>query len=137
MRIRMSFSVAPTLACAALSMLALVTSASGQTHDPATPLVVASKIALRGEANGIAVREMRIVRRNDILIVQADMSNVGRTDRTVFYRFKWLDSVGNQVGDGESWKQMAVLGLGQQTVKSVAPTGAAVDLRLEMNVESR
>ena len=42
-----------------------------------------------------------------------------------------------QVGDGESWKQMTVLGLGQQTVKSVAPTSAAVDLRLEMNVEPR
>ena len=83
------------------------------------------------------VREMRIVRKNDILVVQADMANMGRTDRTVFYRFKWLDNVGNQVGDGESWKQMTVLGLGQQTVKSVAPTSAAVDLRLEMNVEPR
>ncbi|MNY70523.1 hypothetical protein D3C86_2086760 [compost metagenome] len=80
---------------------------------------------------------MRIVRKNDILVVQADMANMGRTDRTVFYRFKWLDQVGNQVGDGESWKQMSVLGLGQQTVKSVAPTSAAVDLRLEMNVEPR
>jgi uncharacterized protein YcfL len=67
----------------------------------------------------------------------ADMANMGRTDRTVFYRFKWLDNVGNQVGDGESWKQMSVLGLGQQIVKSVAPTSAAVDLRLEMNVEPR
>lgn len=125
------------LAAAGLALLALAGGASAQQHDPATPLAVASKIALRGEANEIAVREMRIVRKNDILVVQADMANMGRTDRTVFYRFKWLDNVGNQVGDGESWKQMTVLGLGQQTVKSVAPTGAAVDLRLEMNVEPR
>lgn len=125
-------------AAAALVSAALATSsASAQLHDPATPPAVASKIALRGEANSVAVREMRIVRRNDILTVQADMANIGRSDRTVFYRFKWLDSVGNQVGDGESWKQLAVLGLGQQTVKSVAPTSAAVDLRLEMNVEPR
>ena len=100
-------------------------------------LAVAAKVALRGEANSIAVREMRIVRKNDILVVQADMANMGRSDCTVFYRFRWLDNVGNQVGDGESWKQMTVLGLGQQTVKSGAPTGAAVDLRLEMNVEPR
>ncbi|GAA4430426.1 YcfL family protein [Acidovorax lacteus] len=127
-----------SLAAAALvALLAAAGPAAAQTHDPATPPTVASKIALRGEANGIAVREMRIVRRNDILSVQADMANMGRTDRTVFYRFRWLDSVGNQVGDGEVWKQMTVLGLGQQTVKSVAPTGAAVDLRLEMNVEPR
>lgn len=111
--------------------------AMAQQHDPATPPAVAVKVALRGEANGIAVREMRLVRKNDILTVQADLSNSGRSDRTVYYRFRWLDSVGNQVGDGESWKQLGVLGLGMQTIKSVAPTNAAVDLRLEMNVESR
>ena len=130
-------AAAPALACAALALTLASNAAHAQMHDPATPLAVAGKIALRGEANSIAVREMRIVRKNDILTVQADMANMGRTDRTVFYRFRWLDNVGNQVGDGESWKQMSVLGLGQQTVKSVAPTSAAVDLRLEMNVEPR
>ena len=126
-----------TLAALCTALLALTGAAQAQLHDPATPMAVASKVALRGEANNIAVREMRLVRKNDILTVQADLANMGRSDRTVFYRFKWLDSVGNQVGDGESWKQMAVLGLGQQTGKSVAPTSAAVDLRLEMNVETR
>lgn len=126
-----------SIAAVGLALLAFSGGASAQQHDPATPPAVASKIALRGESNGIAVREMRIVRKNDILTVQADMANMGRSDRTVFYRFKWLDNVGNQVGDGESWKQLGVLGLGQQTVKSVAPTSAAIDLRLEMNVEPR
>ena len=124
-------------AAAGLALVALAGGVSAQQHDPATPLAVASKVALRGEANSIAVREMRIVRKNDILVAQAAMANMGRSDRTVFYRFKWLDNVGNQVGDGESWKQLSMLGLGQQTVKSVAPTAAAVDLRLEMNVEPR
>ena len=124
-------------AAAGLALVALAGGVSAQQHDPATPLAVASKVALRGEANSIAVREMRIVRKNDILVAQADMANMGRSDRTVFYRFKWLDNVGNQVGDGESYKQLSMLGLGQQTVKSVAPTAAAVDLRLEMNVEPR
>ena len=124
-------------AAAGLALVALAGGVNAQQHDPATPLAVASKVALRGEANSIAVREMRLVRKNDILVAQADMANMGRSDRTVFYRFKWLDNVGNQVGDGESWKQLSMLGLGQQTVKSVAPTAAAVDLRLEMNVEPR
>ena len=126
-----------TLAALCTAALALAGGAQAQQHDPATPLAVAAKVALRGEANNIAVREMRLVRKNDILIVQADLANMDRSDRTVFYRFRWLDNVGNQVGDGESWKQMKVLGLGQQTVKSVAPASAAVDLRLEMNVETR
>ena len=135
MRTRFVPAAIPAVLCAALMTLA--GNASAQLHDPATPLAVAAKVALRGEANSIAVREMRIVRKNDIMTVQADLANTGRSDRTVFYRFRWLDSVGNQVGDGESWKQLGVLGLGQQTVKSVAPTGAAIDLRLEMNVETR
>ena len=106
-------------------------------HDPGTPVAVAAKIALRGDANGIKVPEMRVVRRNDVLSVQADLANVGNTDRVVYYRFRWLDSVGNQVGDGESRKQLGVMGQGQQTVKSVAPQSAATDFRLEMNVEGR
>ncbi|AVO41098.1 YcfL family protein [Simplicispira suum] len=129
--------LARTLLAASAAFLALSGAVQAQMHDPATPIAVAGKVALRGEANNIAVREIRIVRKNDILVVQADMANMGRSDRTVFYRFRWLDNVGNQVGDGESWKQMAVLGLGQQTVKSVAPTSAAQDFRIEMNVETR
>ena len=106
-------------------------------HDPSTSPGVAAKVALRGDANGVRVPEIRAVRRNDILIVQTDLFNIGNTDRTVFYRYRWLDSIGNQVGDGESWKQMTLMGQGLQTVKSVAPSSAATDFRLEMNVELR
>ena len=117
-----------------LAALCLALAAQAQNQDPGTPAAVAAKVALRGESQGVRVSEMRITRPNDILVVQADLANGDRNDRTVFYRFRWLDSVGNQVGDGESWKQMGVMGLGQQTVKSVAPSGAATDFRLEMNV---
>ena len=106
-------------------------------HDPGTPLAVSAKIALRGDANSVRVPEMRVVRRNDILIVQTDLQNMGNTDRTVFYRYRWLDNIGSQVGDGESWKQMTLMGQAQQTVKSVAPSSNVTDFRLEMNVELR
>lgn len=121
----------------ALAWAMTLSLAAHAQHDPGTPAAVAAKVALRGDAKSIKIPEMRVVRRNDILIIQADLANVGNTDRTVFYRFRWLDSIGNQVGDGESWKQMSVMGQGLQTVKSVAPTSAAIDFRLEMNVESR
>ena len=106
-------------------------------HDPGTSQTVAAKVALRGDANGVRVTEIRAVRRQDIMIVQTDLFNVGNTDRTVFYRYRWLDSIGSQVGDGESWKQMTLMGQGQQTVKSVAPSSVVTDFRLEMNVELR
>ena len=106
-------------------------------HDAGTPLAVAAKVALRGDAHSVRIPEIRVVRRNDVLSVQADLANGGNTDRMIFYRFRWLDSVGNQVGDGESWKQMGLMGQGQQTVKSVAPMSSATDFRIEMNVESK
>jgi uncharacterized protein YcfL len=106
-------------------------------HDPGTSPGVAAKVMLRGDAHGIRIPEMRAVRRNDVLSVQVDLQNMGNTDRVMFYRFRWIDNVGNQVGDGESWKQLTVLGQGMQTIKSVALTPVAVDFRLEMNVEGR
>lgn len=106
-------------------------------HDPGTSAAVASKVALRGNANGVRITEIRALRRNDILIVQSELFNIANTDCTVFYRYRWLDSIGNQVGDGESWKQMTLMGQGQQTVKSVAPSSVVTDFRLEMNVELR
>lgn len=130
----MKFNFALTALAAGLCISSTLAHAQ---HDPGTPLTVAAKVALRGDAMSVRLPEMRVVRRNDILIVQADLANGGNTDRMVFYRFKWLDSVGNQVGDGESWKQMVLMGQGMQTVKSVAPMSTAVDFRLEMNVETR
>jgi uncharacterized protein YcfL len=123
------------LVVVALAFLASFAHAESPTDE--TSPAVAAKVALRGDPFGVKVSEMRITRKNDILVVQADLYNTTTGDRTVFYRFRWLDSVGNQVGDGESWKQMGLYGLQQQTIKSVAPTAAATDLRLEMNVERK
>lgn len=112
-------------------------SALAKQPIPPTSPAVAAKVALRGDPYEVRVAEMRIVRKNDILTVQADLENTNRANRTVFYRFRWLDDMGNQVGDGEAWKQMSLYGLQLQTVKSVAPTSAVTDLKLEMNVEPK
>lgn len=102
-----------------------------------TPPAVAAKLSVRGDMQGVNVPEMRVVRRNDILSVQSDLVNTATSDRVVYYRYRWLDAYGNQVGDGESWKQLQLMGLGLQTVKSVAPTSATTDFRLEMNIEAK
>lgn len=121
----------------AIVFAALVGTAYAEDKSNETPAAIAAKLALRGDAFGIKVSEMRIIRKNDILVVQADLYNTSKSNRTVYYRFRWLDSVGNQVGDGESWKQLSVYNLQQQTIKSVAPSSAATDLKLEMNVEAK
>lgn len=104
-------------------------------NAPPSPPAVAGKLATRGELKGIRVYEMRMVRRNDVLVVEADISNTLNDDRFVYYRFKWMDAGGMQVGDGESWKQLRVMGQQVQTVKAVAPNSNGADFRLEFNVE--
>lgn len=123
--------------CAAI---VLSQSAAAQIFRPAdnappSPPAVAGKLAARGELKGIRVYEMRTVRRNDVLVVEADITNTLNDDRVIYYRFKWMDSGGVQVGDGESWKQLKVMGQQAQTVKAVAPNSKGEDFRLEFNVE--
>ncbi|MCX2860806.1 YcfL family protein [Paucibacter sp. PLA-PC-4] len=122
---------------AAGALTLLLTSPAFAADEDASSPAIAAKMLLRGKPNGIKVSEMRLVRKNDVLVVQADLQNVQNKDRVVFHRFKWLDANGNQVGDGESWKQTPVMGQQIQTIKSVAPHANAVDLRLEMNVEGK
>ena len=71
-------------------------------HDPGTFQAVAAKVVLRSDGHGVRVTKMRAVQRNDIMFVQTDLFNIGNTDRTVFYRYCWLNSIGNQVDDGGS-----------------------------------
>lgn len=124
-----------TLAPVVVALLVAAGAAQAQYHDPATPPSVASKVFLTTDAHGIAVTEMRIQRKSDVLLVQADLANMRYDTRTIYYRFRWTDEAGNQVGDGESWKQMHLNSMGRQTIKSVAPSSAAADFQLEMSVD--
>lgn len=105
--------------------------------DDTTSPAIAAKLALRGNANGLKISEMRVSKKNDFLVVQADLQNTKNDDLVVYYRFKWLDSNGNQVGDGEGFKQLGVLGKQLQTVKSVATQPSITDFKLELNVEKK
>ena len=124
--------------CTLSAALLLAQAASAQTYGdnaPPSPVAVAAKLATRGDLKGIRVYEMRMVRRNDVLVVEADINNTMNDDRFVYYRFKWLDGGGMQVGDGESWKQLKVMGQQVSTVKAIAPNSNGADFRLEFNVE--
>lgn len=126
--------IVPTLAALALTLAAGAAPAQSGS-EPTAPPAVAAKLMLRGDADGLRVPEMRMVRRNDVLIVEADFLNGKSDDRTVYYRFRWLDDGGMQVGDGEPWKQLRVMGKESKVVRGVAPSGRAVDFRVEMNIE--
>lgn len=133
-RIRLVFAPRALLL---LSLIGAAAPSFAEDAADATAPAIAAKLMLRGAPNGLKVSEMRLTRKNDVLVVQADLQNVTKKDVVAYHRFRWLDASGNQVGDGESWKQTPVYGDQVQTIKSVAPTSAVVDLRLEMNVEKK
>lgn len=135
---RLDMKLTRTLTLLAFSMaMSTPFIAGAQSIGAGTPAAVAGKLISRGDAPEVIAPEMRVVRRNDILTVQSDLQNSGMTDRMVFYRYRWLDGVGNQIGDGESWKQITLMGHGQQTLKGVAPHSNATDFRLELSFEKK
>ena len=106
-----------------------------ETSAPPEPGSAASKLVLRGQAYGVKVVDMRAQKRNDVLVVQTELLNSEKSDRQVFWRYRWLDASGMQVGDGEVWKPLLIYGQQSQYLKGTAPGANAVDFRLEMNVE--
>lgn len=114
-----------------LSVLCQAEEISENLNSPA----IMEKLMLRGKSEGLKVSEIRAEQKNDVLIVQADLRNTLKKDRVIFYRYRWQDDNGNQVGDEEVWKQIKVLGLQSKTVRGVALNAKATDFRIEMNVE--
>ncbi len=121
----------------ATAVLLALASLTACTHPPPAPEPnsSASKLLLRGQPYGIQLIDMRAQRRNDVLVVQTDLANTENSDKVVYWRYRWLDASGMQVGDGDAWKPLQLYGQQTQTVRGTAPTSQVVDFRLEMNTE--
>lgn len=98
---------------------------------------IAAKLLVRGELQGLQAVDLRSQRRNDMLIVQAEILNTDTKDLRLYYRFRWLDAGGMQVGDGETWKPLVFLGKQSQLIKGTAYGPQATDFKLEMSAEPR
>jgi uncharacterized protein YcfL len=98
---------------------------------------IAAKLMVRGELNGLQTVDLRSQRRNDVLVVQAEVLNMDTRDLRLYYRFRWLDAGGMQVGDGETWKPLVFLGKQSQFIKGTAYGPQATDFRIEMSAEPR
>lgn len=91
----------------------------------------------RGALLGVQVIDLRGQRRNDVLVVQAEMMNTDIKDVRLYYRFRWTDAGGMQVGDGEVWKPLVFLGKQSQFIKGTAYGPQAVDFKIEISAEQR
>ncbi len=112
--------------------------ASAQSDAPAAiSSGIAAKLMVRGELQGLQTVDLRSQRRNDVLVVQAEVQNMDTRDLRLYYRFRWLDAGGMQVGDGEVWKPLVFLGKQSQFIKGTAYGPQATDFRIEMSAEPR
>ena len=131
-------SLAITLA-GILMWSASTMSVQAQTPPVASP-GISSKLIIRGDVQGLLGLQMvdlRSQRRNDILVVQAEVVNTDLRDVRLYYRFRWLDAGGMQVGDGEGWKPLVFMGKQNQFLKGTAYGPQATDFLIEMSAEQR
>jgi len=127
------------LAITTLSALLSVSAFShaGDYVAPAISAGIASKLIVRGELQGLQVVDLRSQRKNDVMTVQAEISNTEVKDLRLYYRFRWTDAAGMQVGDGEVWKPLTFLGKQTQFIKGTAYGPQATDFKIEMSSEPR
>lgn len=132
----MTISIKRIALCAGLALFGAA--AQAQQDAPASASSgIAAKLLVRGELQGLQTVDLRSQRRNDVLVVQAEIMNMDARDLRLYYRFRWLDANGMQVGDGEVWKPLVFLGKQSQFIKGTAYGPQATDFRIEMSAEPR
>jgi uncharacterized protein YcfL len=91
---------------------------------------MASKLEEQGKMDYLKVTDLRATKRDNLLRIQAEITNTSAGNQQLYYRFKWLDRDGFTVWDEEPWKPMIVYGNQKQVINVVSPTFKAADFRL-------
>lgn len=93
---------------------------------------MASKLEEQGKMNNLKVTDLRATKRDNLLRIQAEITNISTGNQQLYYRFKWLDQDGFTVWEDEPWKPMIIYGNQKQVINVVSPTFKATDFRLQL-----
>lgn len=93
---------------------------------------IASKIEELGKMTYLKVSDLRAVKRDGLLRIQATLSNSSSDTQQLYYRFRWLDDDGFTVWEEEPWKPEVVYGQQKKVISVVSPSFKATDFRLEL-----
>lgn len=109
--------VIPSIACAAWG---------------ATP-GIAAKIEAVGQPNSnLSVTDLRMIKANDLIRIQAEITNNASSTQQFYYRCKWLDKNGFVIGDEETWKPVLVYSGQRQIIQIMSPYFQVHDFRIEL-----
>ena len=103
------------LGCALLGLTPLAALA-------AEPGTIASKVEELGKMTYLKVVDLRAVKRDGLLRIQATLENSSSDVQQLYYRFRWLDEDGFVVWEEEPWKPETVYGLQKKVINAVSPS---------------
>ncbi len=112
-----------------IAFTALLLSACA-SQKPPRPGSINAKVEQLSEMSYLQVTDLRAVKRNHLLTVQAEVNNSDSDNQQLYYRFKWLDANGFVVGGEEAWKPVLIYAYQKQTISAVAPSPQVTDFRL-------
>lgn len=85
-----------------------------------------------GSANALEVKAIRTTTTADALNVQVEvLNNRGRRD-ILYYRLRWLDETGMQVGQYDTWLTESFEGFQKSVLSFRAPDPRVTDFRFEI-----
>lgn len=113
-----------------LAVALLLVNACATHKPPPRPGSIHAKVEQLSEMSYLQVTDMRAVKRNHLLTVQAEINNTDSANQQLYYRFKWMDANGFAVGGEEAWKPVLVYAYQKQTISAVAPSPQVTDFRL-------
>jgi len=111
-----------------LASACLLTACTNHAPPP-QPGSINSKLEQLGEMSYLQVTDLKAVKRNHLLVVQAEINNTDDDNQQLFYRFKWFDASGFALAD-EAWKPLVLYAYQKQTLSAVAPSPQATDFKL-------
>ena len=112
-----------------LAVALLLLSACASHKPPPQPGSIPAKVEQLSDMSCLKITDLRAVKRNHLLMVQAEINNTDSDNQQLYYHFKWLDANGLTVGE-ETWKPVLVYAYQKQTITGVAPSPQVTDFRL-------
>ena len=91
-----------------------------------------SKVENLGSMQSLEVPEIKVKSKNGLMLIQADFLNNSIYNLDVYYRFKWVDADGFQIGDDEPWKLVTLIGKQKSAIKTISPSTLAKDFKIEI-----
>lgn len=76
------------------------------------------------------------VKKNNLLVINLEVTNKDDRDQQAYYRVRWLDEEGDAVWADEPWKPLLFHGNQKMHLRPVAPTVKARDFKIEFSAEA-